>query len=95
MCGLPLQHGLNMFGLSLPNVLDKCVACLCNMVWVCLNMCSCSSKMAVGYMSGFAPLIGLDKCMACLSKMVGINLWLASANRFGSMRSLSLQNGLD
>ena len=36
-----------------------------------------------GIQCGFAPQKGLDKCMACLSKMVGINLWLASANRFG------------
>ena len=32
MCGLSLQNGLDMFGFSLRNVLDKYVICLCNMV---------------------------------------------------------------
>ena len=94
MCGLSLQHGLNTFGLSLQNVLDKCVVCLCNMAGICSDMRTCLPRMVwlnvsfvsprwLGYMCGFSLPKGSVKYVFRLSNMVWNIVWLLSPRWFG------------
>ena len=78
----PTWFGI-LCGLSLPDGLDECVACLYKMVRrcaVCLYKMVWMHYMSI-YMYGFSLQNGLD-IFGCLYEMFSIHVWLVSAAWF-------------